>query len=451
MVSRSFVVLWAFFHGCQLASAQKQAGDTADLAQNIVPQLADKIVTKFPNQAPRVAVFPVADSQGQVTSSIGETSVTLQGELIFQLQNKSEGRFFVLSKAALARTFRDKGVDPTGVDARDPNVTAQTLKRIDIDAAVIGSFDVKNAAEATANGLVRTAFTVVFRDSSFRQDVTSKDPPQVIEEPKHDAMSSGRFKVDILVEGETDARTLLVSKNPNSEFFNVYFLELEPTDVGKRYSIRLTNLGKPAVGYSNGSDSQRIYAAAVLIDGVSSILQPDAKGRVDFVAIHPKHTSKWILSPPGSRVDKGEKVGEEKWAGQVVEIYSPKLIPDSSKQGMGGAIVDVPGFQRSLQKAASFTFAPAKETAAELIGITNDIGLITVHFYPQKLEGDRKLTPRAEDELGTKPGIDVPNPIFRVKVDLYDNPVEVWRIFYRIKGQESLPVPRSELVEAVTR
>src|SRR4051794_21385687 len=72
------------------AWAQQPAGDAADLAAKFVPQLTNSIVNKYSGRAPRVAVFAIGDANGDVTPSISETSTTLQGELIFQLQNASQ-------------------------------------------------------------------------------------------------------------------------------------------------------------------------------------------------------------------------------------------------------------------------------------------------------------------------------------------------------------------------
>ena len=94
--------------------------------------------------------------------------------------------------------------------------------------------------------------------------------------------------------------------------------------------------------------------------------------------------------------------------------------------------MDVRGFQQSAEFAEAFTFTDTAESVAEEVGITNDVGMIAIHFYAEAL-------PPADLMQGggaTKPGAILKNPVFPVIFRLEDNPHEVWRVFYRYSGDE---------------
>jgi hypothetical protein len=112
----------------------------------------------------------------------------------------------------------------------------------------------------------------------------------------------------------------------------------------------------------------------------------------------------------------------------------------------GGSEVKVVGYQINESVAAAFTFAMPGEGLAEKIGITNDVGMIAIHFYAQKMEGDAVLAkPLGRDpkfvrggpgpDVTIKDGRPLPNSVIGIRPKLYENPVEVWRIFYRGAGQ----------------
>lgn len=100
------------------------------------------------------------------------------------------------------------------------------------------------------------------------------------------------------------------------------------------------------------------------------------------------------------------------------------------------------------ETAAAFTFAQsgAGELTAELLGVTEDIGIIQVTFYAQKLEGDRMLPSHRDNVagLGTKPGRELKHGVQRVSPKFHPAAVEVWRIYYRTAGY--FPVPDDSLV-----
>jgi len=423
------------------ARAVDPAQDTSDLADSQVGDLVAKIKAKFATATPTVAVFPAANKSGQVPFSLAEPALTLQGELIFKLRIKAQGQMFVLSKAALLNAFKSNSVAPQGIDIANVALTADTLKDIKVDAAIQPQFDVASGSEAVAAGEVKVSFKIVFKDGASDQPQPVTVDPVVVQQPSR---LTKRFNVEILVGGQP--LPLQVGKDPDSGQFDVLFLELDPSLKGKEYQIRITNRGKPPEfpGFNHASDPQRLYAVAVMVDGVSSF----------FEALHPKNATKWVFSPPGSVVVAGGPVvvdvqkDEEAPPGtaddgvKFVQFSRAKLAPPPAG-GKDGSIVTVPGFQLvpslipdTHKTVRAFTFAEAGESAAALVGVTNDVGMIAIHFYPEHRKEDLQL------HLGVDSGFRPVNlalspPMWFPK---YRNPAEVWRIFYRFKNGGG-PVP----------
>jgi len=420
------------------ARAVDPAQDTSDLADSQVGDLVAKIKAKFATATPTVAVFPAANKSGQVPSSLAEPALTLQGELIFKLRIKAQGQMFVLSKAALLNAFKSNSVAPQGIDIANVALTADTLKDIKVNAAIQPQFGVASGSEAVAAGEVKVSFKIVFKDGASDQPQPVTVDPVVVQQPSR---LTKRFNVEILVGGQP--LPLQIGKDPDSGQFDVLFLELDSSLKGKEYQIRITNRGKPPEfpGFNHASDPQRLYAVAVMVDGVSSFLEQVGGSQPELAVLHPKNATKWVFSPPASVVVPGDPVvvdvqkDEEAPAGttadgvKFVQFSRAKLAPPPAG-GKDGSVVTIPGFQENLQTARAFTFAEANESAAALVGVTNDVGMIAIHFYPEKMGLD---PPNIQANAGTKPGRVVDNPVFPVWFPKYRNPGEVWRIFYRFK------------------
>src|SRR5207249_247699 len=71
-------------------------------------------------------------------------------------------------------------------------------------------------------------------------------------------------------------------------------------------------------------------------------------------------------------------------------------------KGVGSSVLTVPGFQVSSRTAAAFTFAPAKESIAERMGVTTEVGLISIHIFPEKMKGD--IQPMPQSNFSTNSG-----------------------------------------------
>jgi hypothetical protein len=466
-VACCFSWLW----GLTVAPAGEQ--DFGELAKGLVPKIVSAVKEKIAATGlHRLAVFAPGDANGKVTREMASPCQTLQGELIFHLraQLTADGgtRVLVLDKGGLQRAFLQatEAVDPSAITSDDPQGTAKALKSLQIDAAVVGSIDATSAEQVKGSGEreIRVNVAVVFQDGTFktvdgRVDSDPKKPPEGLVQNEYDAFeppvapieskTCGRFAVEIFsaIDGFQKPLALVTSKDPNSEFHNVYFLELplaiqQAVEAGKddlcEYRIRISNKGQPEVPvspqqrdtfWSNDGDNQRLFAAAVLVDGVNSLYQDDGTGKIGPVVRHPKECRKWVLCAPGKKLERGANPG------------SFQLIDATDK--LGHSVIDIPGFQMDLDKAAAFTFGRAEESIAETVGITNDVGVIEVHFYPQKMSADTAVLGPEQLRAGTRAGRPVDNPVSNVNFELRRNPCEVWRIYYCYKA----PIPHAARME----
>ncbi|WLE96905.1 MAG: hypothetical protein QTN59_19780 [Candidatus Electrothrix communis] len=414
-----------------VASIAQEQDDFAQVAEKMAPDISGKARAKMGNQPFRIAVFPFGDSDGNVTISMHEPNTILQGELIVNLMKHAKGKYLVLDKAGLKKEFRAAGIDPSGIASNDPKNTAEIIKKIGVDVAIVGSIDAKSAVQVQKDGLkkINVAVTIIYKDGSADQ-IAGTGSPSDIQPPT--TIKSRRFGVQLFLTGRgaEEEISLITSKNPDSEYHNVFFAEIPDnlafgTDAAS-YKIRISNSGRPEVKFYNEKDMERIFGVAVTIDGVNSLYQDQGNGSTGPVVVHPRNARKWIISGPGQ-----------------------KLVPDSSRPTRyrleavsdvkySHSVIDILGFQRDSRTAEKFIFANPRESIAETVGITNDIGVITVHFYPEDMKNDTTTSQTREMpvrlDLGTKPGKPVNNPVVAVNPKLKPNPVEVWRIFYRKKG-----------------
>jgi hypothetical protein len=430
------LLLWLCVLALPMTSSAQEQGDFAQVAEKMAPEIRAKAVAKMGGQQFRIAVFPFGDSDGNITISMHEPNTVLQGELIANLMKQAQGKYFVLDKAGLKKEFKAAGIDPSGIASNDAKNTAEIIKKIGVDVAVVGSIDAKSAAQVQQDNLkkINISLTIIYKDGTADQ-IAGDGPPSDIKPPE--TTPSRRFAVQLFLTGNGEKEIpLITSKNPDSEYHNVFFAEL-PNDLpfgtdAASYKIRIANAGKPEVKFSNSKDKERVFAVAVTIDGVNSIYQDQGNGTVGPVVVHARNAKKWILSGPGQKI--------------VPDASQAKGYRLESVSNAGHSVVDIPGFQKDRETAEKFLFANPRESIAETVGITNDIGVITVHFYPEDMDGDIEYKSRGEGGVGTKPGAPVNNPIFAVKPKLKSNPVEVWRIFYRKKGdcpvkeEDRLPV-----------
>lgn len=430
------LLFFSSLHGLQSAHAADPLPSSAEGAEQVAKKAHEAILKKAGNNAQfRVAVFPFGDSENKVTIPLGSESLNLQGELMFHLRKLGSGKYFVLDKAGLAREFKDKGLDPAGVKPGDPTATAKILKDLGIDGALLGAMqgskkdefvklDPISPSKDVPVKSVSIEATLVFQDGSSNTDLSGKFDGRTLPDPtpgRSPQKPSGRFTVEMVIDGKAQELRQGDYPNDDAKHHNVFFVVLPEKAKGKEYTLKIANLGSPKTPFvqnaDDAKDRNRLFGVAVKVDGVNSIYQDTGDGKEGPVVLHPKNCKKWILTAPG-KVVKGLSGG----GFAVVDVTGGQ--DDHS-------VRPIPGFQKGEDKADVFTLGSARESIAETVGITNSIGLIEVHIYPQKLDDD-VLT--FSNEAGTKAGREITHGVQSIKLTLHENPVEVWRIFYRYDG-----------------
>jgi len=208
--------------------------------------------------------------------------------------------------------------------------------------------------------------------------------------------------------------------------------------------VEMINKGGPALFGNREDDPDRLFGAALLIDGVSAFMRASGK-QFHRVSGEPSTLPKWILTPVGKRMvqDRGNVPGR---------FEGGKLIKTT---GPGGSVVQALGFQKGSRVAGSFVFSTAAKSVAapELLSLKK-IGTISVYFFAEEIPGDSPLG-ESDDGPGTKKSKDVPSRTFVVKgLKWHPSPVEVWHIIYRYEGDPTLPrnlKPRSSFKVPQTR
>ncbi|MFO0809932.1 MAG: hypothetical protein U0746_15025 [Gemmataceae bacterium] len=426
------------------ALAQRPAGDVeatfADLAHTVAAKASGMIAGKLSSDG-RVAVFAPGDATGKLTVQMQEGARILQGELIYHLINLAKGRYFVLDKAALAQAFAKASVKPDALDRSNPRKTASALAKLELDAVVFGTIDAKAADQfqATAD----TTLQIVFKDGSAQQ-LAGRTPASAVGSASSDAVPRLRAQIWLAPPGQTPRRVPIVTdRRAASPQHRVFYAVLPDglalgTDTA-RYIIRLLNSGQDRTGDFTHPDAirekQRLLTVALAIDGVNSIYQDRGDGTVGPVMLHPRNAARWIVTGPGLvMVKSGPKPTDFR--------FDP--APNS---GPGQSVVDVPGFQRDAQTALAFTFAKPQESIAEAVGVTGEVGVISISARSQKLPGDKQTRFAMRGDMpGTKAGAPVLNPVVRFQVDTYPDEFAQYRIIYRPSSQ--VPIPPADRVDA---
>jgi hypothetical protein len=460
-------IAFAFLTLHSVASAQSP--DLSEPAQNLATKIAEHLAGA--GGTPDVAVFPFSNAEGNVTPEMANLPVFVQGEILHWLTEKSDGKFFVLNKAALARRIKDREISPTNINPSDRRLTAATLKKAGIKFAVLGSFDgvLPSELENWADVKINAA---VFDDEGRTYQLTGQLDTYGVKE--HMASSNGvprfernrRLKVEILVSGQT--LPMQQCRNPDSPFCGNLFLEIPQTYLGREYQIRITNRGKPGVDtlqpmnrdglysgmeYKSSYDSDRLIGVAVYVDGVSTLFEKNSDGDFEPVIREPSNLSKWLLTPPGKILRVGGAA--ERWDNGGTRINDGQLV---GTRGLGNSQLLLKGFQVSNETAQAFVFGDSSQSLAEMIGITKEIGVLSVYVFPEQVPEEESLvtkfvagpdgTLRPMHSVGTLAGRPLPSDVRGFQVSLVDTARQVWKIFYRAEGEPS-PVSQSDLAPFV--
>ena len=398
--------------------------------KRLAPQIADIIQRHQAGRRCDVAVFPFGDEAGKAGKSLGVTPQVVQGELILGLKAQSE-KVSVLGPVGLKTVCLDAGVSVAAVGPANPSAVAEFLTQVKLDVAVVGSVTphgdshAKTAIHAHvvfANGVTESCQTICTEDLQGQLGVSPDHVESV--PPALGASVGSQFEVEILIDGQK--RELLQCADPSSAFWKVRFLKLQPDDLGegpeslgKRFSVRMTNLAvseRDEQSFPTGRG--RLFAAALLLDGVNSIYHLEDDRRVPVIR-HPRHVRRWILTSPGWFVHEAP-------TGQGAFRLS-------KTKRRGHSSLTVKGFQRTKHLAEAFRFGDSQDSvAAATLGITNDIGMISVHFFPEKTAAPQlaQAPGVARRTAGVVAGETITQKTIHISAKFEENPVEVWRIFY---------------------
>ena len=479
-----------------VAVAQDTPTDMHEAVTRLVETSLGPAVAEVAGSSPlRLAVFGFGNKNGAINPSMGLLPVTIQGEietaLRAYLSKNASGKFFVISSdPGLVQVFQTASLDPSGINSSDIPAARTLLQQVNIPIAIVGKYSFLEPKDAPSSTNDPTASITLIRPTDtkdFTISISKQDIVNLAGSGDPNTKPTKKFNVAIEYKqnnslADTDANAwkhiaLQTSTSPDSAAHNVFFMVLKPEMKGKRYRVVIENKGptpedlislddtddgvdipNPGVTLAakNAFIKDRLWAAAILIDGVNSFYQATgektAAGQevIGPVVRHPSVVSKWILTAPDKSLvpathtealtggiqyaeadDATDNIGAARELSKTERFKNAKF---TTGQGSKQAI---PGFQKNTEYADAFVFSDANASLAETVGITNDVGMIAVHFYGEELPP--ALKGYSVESAGTTTGAEVPHKVFPIVVRLEKNPEQVWRIFYRYEGDPTIP------------
>lgn len=428
------------------------------------PELAKKVAAVIrPRSNDReftLMVLRPGDKDGQTRPEYVESCGRLHGALIDELYRQSNiGGFKLVPLEDIGARFG--AVPADSLDVKDAKKTAALMAKFAkrVDALVLGCVEVLPPRPGKDGRGYRVRLEVVFADGEHVpvEETTWPQPPAKIPPSPPDpngkkfdrtdgvprepwSKVSSKFWIDIVALDKDGAEHILEIKTDRDDAgHEILYVEVpKKLGIGTRYKIRLINgEAPPALLYKNPREEDRLYLAAVLIDGVNSIYQRRPDKTIGPVLPVPYEARKWFLANPGRQVEVRKDVAYAVPAG---------------KDGTDHSRCEIPGFQRDGAEADQFLFGNVRESLASGLGVNAQPGYIEVHIFAQKMPGDfiPKVTTTEKGiyHLGTRAGERIPNPVQVVKApDLYPKAVESWRILYRLEG--GLPVGKDKLTPLI--
>lgn len=386
-----------------------------DLAPNIAKEL--KVVAANRGEALVVGVFAFGNEEGKVGVADAFASKTLPGEITTQLRNHAARKFVVLDPFELKKNVVDAGADTAMLKTSAFKEAAGVLKQIGLDAAVIGKY------QKAGRGGYNVHADVLFDDGAPLQVSSKIDMVEPVsdEGAAWPERYSSRFSVQFFV----DKKRVPMSREQG--FSGKYILNLNREQHhGKPFALRIINNSMPPVGWiapNEAEERTRFFTVAAYVDGVNSIYEPAPDGQFYPSQAHPNNATKWVLGRYGYDIlpgyDSDRNAGAQRRA-----------------RGYGDALQDIIGYQLNGERAAKFIFTNVEDAFANEVGITKEVGVISLYFYAEKLDGDQVyFGPGMQGApLGAGQGPIVKHKVFKVRVTTHKEPVEVWNIFYRYDG-----------------
>jgi hypothetical protein len=417
----------------------------------------------------------------------------LQDKLKAELsKGATAGKFEVLDQSSIDLLFSVNSTSKLGVFTPNIGNTRKICKGVGIDVVVASRFlfdDIRDVQKSLTYDDVRVEASAIFpsADEAFSTSVRPDDvllhssvgaippntpgggtPPNQITPNKNGdpRLFDVEFFLRVNLGNKNDSdpnvwqpMPLKVAVNPNSAGYGTFFLELdEAKHKNKRFKIRLKYKG-PRSAVTDRLARERIYAAALTIDGLDSFYHPGgSKLRPKFV--HAQKAMKWVLTPPGfiitaspqrnmpypapyawgAKVGLGTSAADPRHKG--LGLRDSERIKNGRIQrvgGLGHSSVDVRGFQNGPKFAEAFVFKTGGTSLANLAGSVADVGEIKVYIYGEELPLPVGVT--AAIQAGVGAGVKLSNPVLPIRLRLDQDPHEVWTIKYRYKNSKNPPPP----------
>ena len=406
------------------------------LASQIIEAVREDIVPGVPY---RIVVFRFATDRGEERFGPEysvDTPRTLQGSIIHELITRSSGKYLCDSE--------DQIVDRLGTTKKNLNISQTRdakafMEQHEIDAVVVGQIHhrvpFEDEWDNQGNHTIRTVHSKV-RGTVFLRSAGSSAEPRIKVRQVADRVIPGEeqyLRTQIDRSGRSGKYTVTVECDGDVlPYDQSGRLLVQQKYYGKPFSIRLKHTGNSGkwLNHNRSASRMRLTKAVVYVDGVSVLL----RNGVRFTG-SPNDATGRVLAPPNHSV----VIRQDK------RFRARRWQPGEHKYWE----VELNGFEKNTELFERFTFANDEDSIGRDEGVDDEIGVISVFFFEEKLGGDihvndyiaeqtNRLT-KLRERLGggqypTGPGTTAGEPfrgqVTRGKIDVHRQPAEVWRIKY---------------------
>ncbi len=455
------------YHDLSSKIRNKIQNEFVDLTglSKIARTLAKSMAKDLTNFAPKsnqwnVVVFPFGNLHNQAPATFGNLPLIMQNELIRYLQEflPENLPISVLTPFQIQEKLKSKKIDFTKISLKKLGEAKQILQDNSIEIGILGQFDGNVSGYLPKTWTSVKAYLIFSNlDKVYRYEDTIhyqelKRLTNIIPDTK-----ATRFGLEFWVkinEKLPDSEPsswkkieLQRCKSPSSNWYNVRFLLLESHYLGKRYKIRLNNYGLPKL-QNHPLDKDRLFAVTLSIDGVNTIYHKAStmrKGEKSDsyipVIVHPNKANKWVLSAPNrALVNSPEGMLRTCLiAKESTKIEGMKLV---DAEGIGNSQLEILGFQTGMKESSLFTFAKAKDSIAETVGLTSQVGLISAYFYPEILPLIDEAVPAA-----TSAGAEISHQVTKLQFQREQIPIESIHVVYRYRDEFPCALEELELIQ----
>lgn len=414
-------------------------GHLEDAAKALIKSVGPYLDTNGNSQLKQlIATFPFGDAQNQIGRDLGNAPSQLQSHMVSELEDYVESKGLGSKFSVLDKDELDVATGGS-IAVRFDNATStrSALGSKGIAIAILGTL------QKRSDGDFEITCEVVTQTASSKFTVKVGGGGVTPQTPSGSSGRSGRLIVDIYGKPKNSSNFQKIqfqeTQDRGGSYRNVLFLEIDKQQYfGQPFEIHLINKQQPEISPQNNNiqgppDKDRVFGAAVYLDGVASFLMKEDQPGGGFVwrrdCRHPAYVPKHVLTAANRAFVKTNTDNDRFIKSDLLYATTP-----------GHSIWRIRGFQKGEKTAKSFIFGTAAESIASgLDQNISQIGLISVHFYAERLPND--LQPAyAPASGGILAGPEVPSPTIKVGIkDWYPVPIEVWHILYAYKGETSCP------------